>query len=217
VIKAFVLAEGQTEETFLRDLVSPHLASHGLHLTPVLASTKRVKSGHKFRGGVVSYRQVETDLRPLLADSSAAVVTTMIDYYRLPADFPGMADRPASPHAGDHVAHLEEALRREIDSPRFEPFFCLHEFEALLFADTSAILDRFQNAKNPHLLEPQAAPEEVNDGEATHPAARIQAVAPGYRKALHGPMIAKTIGLARIRQRCPRFDRWVSLLESRGG
>lgn len=33
---------------------------------------------------------------------------------------------------------------------------------------------------------------------------------------LHGPLIAESIGLPRIRQRCPRFDQWISMLEQWG-
>ena len=35
-----------------------------------------------------------------------------------------------------------------------------------------------------------------------------------YRKALHGPLIAETIGLDAIREECPRFNQWVECLES---
>ncbi|HHB90288.1 MAG TPA: DUF4276 family protein [Anaerolineae bacterium] len=34
------------------------------------------------------------------------------------------------------------------------------------------------------------------------------------RKTLHGPMIIKRIGLASIRERCPHFDAWVTMLEN---
>ena len=33
-----------------------------------------------------------------------------------------------------------------------------------------------------------------------------------YSKREHGPLIAEEIGLEKIRQRCPRFDRWLSRL-----
>src|SRR6185436_9487197 len=48
VRRVHVLVEGQTEETFIRDVLAPHLASREVYLTPVLAATKRIKSGLKF-------------------------------------------------------------------------------------------------------------------------------------------------------------------------
>lgn len=38
----------------------------------------------------------------------------------------------------------------------------------------------------------------------------------GYRKTLHGPLLAERIGLDRIRAECPRFDAWLRRLESLG-
>lgn len=75
--KVLVSVEGQTEETFIREVLSRHLAGYGVHLIPVVLSTKRVKQGNKFRGGLVSYEQARGELVHLLRDSSAAAVTTM--------------------------------------------------------------------------------------------------------------------------------------------
>jgi hypothetical protein len=124
-----VLVEGQTEETFVRDVLTAHLAAFDVHPNPVLLKTKRVKSGGAFRGGVTSTEQVIGDVRRLLGDKGAAAVTTMIDYYALPDDFPGMsafpsyrktlhgpmavgaiglaALRAACPHAGAWLTRLE--------------------------------------------------------------------------------------------------------------
>ncbi len=43
--RVLVLAEGQTEETFFRELLAPHLWGHEVYPQVVLAATKRVKSG----------------------------------------------------------------------------------------------------------------------------------------------------------------------------
>ena len=52
------------------------------------SSHKTVKRGPNFKGGITSFGQVERDLRRLLGDTSAALVTTMFDLYGLPDDFP---------------------------------------------------------------------------------------------------------------------------------
>ena len=92
--RLLVLVEGRTEETFVWNVLQPHLGLFGVSPTAVVLKTKRVKSGGAFRGGVTSTAQVLGDLRRLLGDTGAAAVTTIIDYYGLPDDFPGMATRP---------------------------------------------------------------------------------------------------------------------------
>lgn len=85
--RALVLVEGQTEERFVKDVLAPAFWSRGLYLSPTILVTKRVKDGPNFKGGVTRFARFENDLRELLR-SGGAVVTTILDYYRLPADFP---------------------------------------------------------------------------------------------------------------------------------
>ena len=79
VRKAFVLAEGQTEEGFVKKVLQPAMPI-GLYLVPVIIATKRVNSGGKFKGGVPTYPKVRAEVLRLLNDSSAVTVTTMLDY-----------------------------------------------------------------------------------------------------------------------------------------
>ncbi|MFU8805308.1 MAG: hypothetical protein ACNA8W_15965 [Bradymonadaceae bacterium] len=37
---------------------------------------------------------------------------------------------------------------------------------------------------------------------------------PGFSKTLHGPLATGGTGLASLREQCPRFDAWVSELET---
>lgn len=56
--------------------------------------------------------------------------------------------------------------------------------------------------------------EDINDGSATAPSKRLLRYIPGYRKVLHGPRAIADTGLAVLRARCPRFDAWVTRLET---
>lgn len=214
--RGYILVEGQTEETFVRDVLHDHLVQAGLLLIPIILSTKRIKSGLKFRGGVASFKQVETEIRRLLMDRDVKVVTTMLDFYGLPEDFPRLA-LPDRHTCYDRVASFEEAFRRSIDSARFLPYLSLHEFEALLLSDAGAVGDVLQARAIETELGPIAAsfasPEEIDDGASTHPAARILAIDKGYRKALHGPLAAARIGIATLREKCPHFGAWLRHLE----
>lgn len=214
--KVLILCEGQTEETFVQRSIVPHLLTLNVVAIPTLIVTKKPTSGAVSRGGITRYAQVRRDIVHLLRDSSAALVTTLIDYYGLPADFPGMSTLPdGSPY--QKVAHLEQALTQDINNNRFLPYLIIHEFEAFLFAQPRVIMQTFAQRGSVERvfgdLSSFASPEEINDGQHSHPAARIQRHFRQYRKPIHGPIIVEKIGLPAIRATCPHFDAWMRRLE----
>ncbi|HDT6079653.1 TPA: DUF4276 family protein [Aeromonas veronii bv. veronii] len=207
--RVLVFVEGQTEETFLRDLLVPYFSRLGIYLTPILAQTS---PGHK--GGIVSYGKVKHQLTRLCRQDQGAYVTTMMDYYGLPNDFPGLDGRVADAH--EQVVRLEQALQRDIDAPNFIPNLMLHEFEALLFSAPEKIAEWLDDQA---LLAPMAAiraafatPEHINNSPQTAPSKRILALVPHYKKTVDGPLIAEDIGLDAIRAQCPHFNNWIERL-----
>jgi len=218
VKRVHILVEGQTEETFVRDVLGPHFLSSELALQAIVVSTKRVKAGGKFKGGVTSYEQVRREIRILLRDGAVAAVTTMFDFYGLPEDFPGKSTLPRQGSCYERVAYLEEAFRKDIDTQRFLPYLSLHEFEALLLVSPEEIGSALPGQPSLGSLATElrsfASPEEVDDGPETHPSARIRRSIRSYQKSLHGPIVAARIGLVAIRQRCPHFNEWLKSLEA---
>jgi hypothetical protein len=218
VKRVHVLVEGQTEETFTRRLLSPHLGALGVHLTPIIITTKRLKSGRKLKGGIGAYRQIRKDLERLLGDSSAAAVTTMIDYYGLPADVPGRSSLPRGGTVWERARHLEDSMRADLGDARLLPYLSVHEFEALLLADPD-LIERVLSTQGlgrslAAVTSAAGSPEEVDDGPTSHPAARIMRLAPAYQKTVHGPVITGRIGLGVLRERCPHFGDWLCRLEA---
>jgi len=216
--RVLILVEGQTEETFVRDVLAPHFLARNVALTPKILVTRRVKSGGHFKGGIVNYAQVRRDLHLLLADTGAERITTMLDYYGLPEDFPGLANRPSGT-CYQRVEHVERAFQAELAHPRFLPYLALHEFEALLFTDPARCEWVFSDA--PGTIERMrairdgvASPEEINEGPATAPSKRLLNFFPRYQKTLHGPLATEAQGLAPLRAACPHFHAWVSVLEA---
>ncbi|MCP4022163.1 MAG: DUF4276 family protein [Desulfobacteraceae bacterium] len=53
--KVLVLVEGPTEEAFVRHILQNHLMDYKVMIIPTIVTTKRVKSGPNFKGGIVSY------------------------------------------------------------------------------------------------------------------------------------------------------------------
>lgn len=127
--RVLVLVEGQTEERFVKDVLCPHLWPRGIDTIPKVVTTKRVKRGPDFKGGITDYQKAENDLRRLLNDTGVASVTTLIDYYGLPTDFPGVNSRPhGTPY--DRARHVEEEWAGAINHARFHPYLMVHEFTA---------------------------------------------------------------------------------------
>src|SRR6266567_2203860 len=136
--RVLILVEGPTEARFVKDILAPHLWERGVAPTPTIVTTKKVKSGGSFKGGVYSFQKIENDLRPLLADNGAALVTTMFDYYAFPKDFAGLKEVKAI-KSTERVAQLEGALEKYFDHKRLRAYLMLHEYEAMLFAEPPSI------------------------------------------------------------------------------
>ncbi len=215
--RVLLLVEGQTEETFVKRVLAPHLWEHGKAPEATRIATKQVQGRRAFRGGMPVFSKVEGDLRRLLGSSPAAV-TTLFDYYALPDDFPGKKTLPTGGSCFDRAAHVERAFGAKIGDPRFLPNLVLHEFEALLFAEPSSIaavlLDEERSAELSAIATGHASPEHIDEGPETHPCRRIERLLPRYQKPLHGPRIAERIGLPTIRASCRHFDAWLTRLEA---
>lgn len=191
-----VLAEGQTEEAFVNQVLAPHLAGFD-----VVADVRCVTTGrdrHRldvvYRGGLRDYGKVQRDLQRWMAEDRDAVFTTMIDLYALPRDFPGFTEaaRLADPYA--RVRHLEQALGGDIGQHRLIPYIQLHEFEALLFSDPEKFDWHYIEhdraiSRLAELARQFDSPELIDDGAATAPSKRIIAEIPEYeyQKTTAGP------------------------------
>src|SRR5580704_9718186 len=138
--RVLILVEGQTEERFTKDVLGPFFWAAHLFFHPTILVTKRAKNGPNFKGGVTNFAKFQNDIRRILNSAAGALVTTMLDYYGLPNDFPGMATRPPNGNSLQRVIHVETEIARKIEAPaNFLPFLALHEFEAWLFSDPAEI------------------------------------------------------------------------------
>lgn len=215
--KILLLVEGQTEETFVKQIINPYLAVFDKYAIPTIITTKIAKRGNHFKGDVPAYQNVKRQIRRLLNDSSAVIVGTFIDYYGLPDSFPGKESLPDTIPI-EKVRYLEDELRNDISEPRFLPYYSLHEFEALLFSDPTTIAvsltspDKAQILKNFRQQFP--SPEEINDNPQTCPSARIESVFKNYQKVLYGSLISRRIGLEKIRRECRHFSEWLERIEN---
>ncbi|MER2564142.1 MAG: DUF4276 family protein [Myxococcaceae bacterium] len=216
--KVLLLVEGQTEEEFVAEVLRPELRGVGVELVPVLLKTKRVKSGGHFRGGVSNYAAVRGDVLRLLKDSSAALVSSILDLYGLPADFPGVGERGAN--ASAWALNVERAWQADIGSDRFRPYLSIHEFEAFAFVAPDRCTTVFSPSQADSLAKVSQAfgghVESINDGPTTHPSARVAAIRSGYEKPVHGALITIETGLDRLAAASPHFSSFLSMLRAQG-
>ena len=220
--RLLILAEGQSEETFARRTLIPHLSAFGVHGSVTVLRTKRIMSGGGFRGGVSSYAKIRKNVIELLNDSSARV-TTLLDFYGLPNDFPQRTGTLTIPGltAREKVVRLQQAFAADIGHHRhFIPFLALHEFEAWLFSSPQTVADHFGNPaltdRLTEVVNQAGAPEEINNDPATHPSARIEQMISDFKKTSDGPIILHKATLATVRAACPHFGQWLATIEGLG-
>jgi hypothetical protein len=215
--KILILVEGQTEETFVKDILFPHLEKKSIYCIPKLATTKRVRSGPDFKGGIVSYGKLEIDIKRLLTDTSTVAVTTMIDYYGFSTIVPfKVAIKGGS--CFERVILLEKMFKENIGHKKFLPYLQLHEFEALVFVSPGVVTAAFKQEDKEAAINKIKSSfktvEEINDNPATVPSRRLLTLFPSYQKTLHGPLIVKRTGLETIRKECSHFNQWLTQLEN---
>ena len=224
-----ILVEGQTEENFVRDVLTDHLFHYGVHVyrrSLKTGKTRRINSSgnretKEHKGGGVTYQRLRDDLTLWRKQDQDAILTTMIDFYGLKNDFP-KSNLPSN-LAIEKVEALEAQLASDFRLANFIPYVQMHEFEALLFSDVQILneivsTDSLPNPKTlQSLLEIRAqsqTPEHINDSPLTAPSKRLAQVYEGRYGKTEGNIVASLIGLATIRRECRHFDTWLTKLEN---
>ena len=225
--RLFVHVEGETEETFVTEILRPHLVDVGFHaVSPKLLGNARARAQ---RGGIRNWASASEDILRHLKEDQNLFSTVMVDYYALPKmgsnAWPGR-DAPENLTSSEKGKRVEAAILQDIAARlgttpelcRFVPFVMMYEFEALLFSDCQAFADGVgMSHLAPKLFAIRNAfstPEEINDSPDTAPSKRVEALIPGYQKPLYGNVAASEIGLLAIRAECANFADWLSRLEA---
>ena len=177
-IRLNFIVEGQTEEAFVKQILSPYLAGVEVWVQARCVLTSR-RRNIKHRGGIENYERARNDINAWIKEDRNSDVrfTTMFDVYGLPTNFPGYKDAKQTADPYGRVEVLENALAADISDRRFIPHFQLHEFEALLLSDPQKLDSQFDNSTGIRRLVDMVArfdsPELINDGKTTAPSKRI--------------------------------------------
>lgn len=218
-----ILCEGQTEERFVKEVLSPYLQQFNIYPKPILLLTSKKKNA---RGGMLSYAQAKRDLTILQKqfrdnNSEHHMFTTMFDYYALPDDFPGVDESTEIQNVRDRISFLEDKFAEDMGRGAFIPYIQLHEFEALLFVDIIKLQTEYPlSSEKIRILKEETDiygdPELINNSPDTAPSKRIIAALAQdyhYNKVQSGTAVAYAIGIEALLKNCQHFNEWINVIQ----
>jgi hypothetical protein len=219
----YIVVEGATEQTFVRDVLAPHLVPDGIYLHPA-----RIEKPGK-KGGDIRFTRAMNDICTFIKMREDIYVSTMFDYFRIDSSWPGLQNvrqrirNGVSLTATNKAEMLETATQNKIVEAlpeydienRFIPYIEMHEFEALLFSDADILSELIEIDVNTirEIIEEYSNPEEINDNPDQAPSKRLQRLHNGYRKVAMGKTISEAVGIQTIRSQCPHFNEWLNKFE----
>lgn len=206
------IVEGQTELEFIQNQVIPYFYGRG-YTNPMNAQKITTNRQANKKGGVGSFDLLRNEVQRVAAPGDA-LITTLLDFFRLPSNFPGYTKD------SHQIGRIEQAVREAVDGVSrdiFFPYIQRHELESLMFTSLDALKIVFDREGQlevlQSILDQYSNPEDINSGSDSSPSKRLLQVDPKYDKVLYGGMILEASGIDAIRCRCPRFDAWMGVLE----
>ncbi len=214
--KLVIICEGKTEQFFCEKILRPHFAGLDIEMNHQIIAHSN--------GGLVKWEFLKKQVSLTLQTDLNCFVTTFIDFYGIQSrhEFPAWEAAAAKGNRGDQLSLLESALRNDIGGDfqkRFIPYIQLYEFEALVFSEYTSFTG-YYSAREANfealkaICQQFANPEEINDNPKTTPSRRLNEHIRGYDKYSDGIDICDITGLASIRNKCPRFNNWITQLEN---
>lgn len=216
-----IICEGATEDRFIEKVLVPYMKNFDIVVKSRLVTTNRKKG---IAGGMTSYSRCKDDLMRWKKENSNDTYcdhyySTMIDLYKLPTDFPGVKKHAGQTDSMKRVLSIEDSFLKDIKWDNFIPYIQLHEFESLVFANLSALINDYPekssqiNLLKKQLIDCNDEPEKVNSRPQQSPSKRIEQAIGKYNKVKSGPMVAAKAGIDVLADRCPHFAEWIERLK----
>ncbi|MDR1897136.1 MAG: DUF4276 family protein [Prevotellaceae bacterium] len=215
--RVIIICEGQTEQEFCNKTLSPYFSTKQIFIQPPLIK--------KSNGGIVKWNELKKQIENHLRQDPTTFVSTLIDYYGIyqKYQFPEWDASLDITDKNERLDFLEQKMNDDINprlNSRFIPYMQLHEFEGLLFSDINIFQQQLLENEiidNQLLQETFRTfsdnPEMINDSPQTAPSKRLGKIISGYNKIVYGNILAETIGLQNIINKCPRFGAWIHKIE----
>lgn len=208
-----ILVEGDSELMFIKQqfitaLYARSKSTWSIETCKIITNRKLNK-----KGGNVNYEYLCNDVARFSAQN-CTVITTFLDFFRLPVTFPGYTTDGKLIHQIEIA--MEADMRKRIPTLRlFVPYIQKHEFEALLFSSMEGfnyLLDEdSQLERIKEIMKEFPCPEDINGGATTAPSKRLMAIF-NYDKTADSSDILEMTGFDTIYSKCPRFASWFDSL-----
>lgn len=213
--KITIICEGYSELAFCKDILEPHLKNFGVQLFYELTNQSK-------DGGITKWLNIKNQIIKIHEIDGDMAISTFFDYYGMNRSlkFLKWAEAEQEIDRSVRMEILEKGMCDDIgDGIKFIPYIQLHEYEALVFSNYDAfeLLYDEQDADLDELrriCEQHANPEEINNIKITSPSNRLLQNIYRYNKIQSGIDLITITGLEKIRSKCPRFNEWISKLES---
>ncbi|PHS31645.1 MAG: hypothetical protein COA95_05775 [Methylophaga sp.] len=222
--RLLIHVEGQTEETFINEVLAPHLHQYGFSTVSArLLGNSRCRFR---RGGVGHWQSARTDILNHLKEDTGSISTIMVDYYALPNSWPMKPESIHLPFPAEKANLIQDEIHADICAEmgnnflpsRFIPYIMMYEFEGLLFSSPDAFARGIAHSElsaDFHRIKANfETPEHINDSPQTAPSKRIINLVKNYDKPHMGVLAILEIGLTEIRTECPLFNYWLTQLEN---
>ncbi|MDR2451136.1 MAG: DUF4276 family protein [Candidatus Accumulibacter sp.] len=136
-----------------------------------------------------------------LTNDSDAWISTLLDFYGLPEDFPGLPEALSAGDPQEKFVALQDRFAAKLDHQRFIPFLAPHEFEAWLFSAPDVVEAHFGKARLADQLRDAVrqagAPEWIDHDADTHPKALSRSLVDVYGETSGGPVRERRVQGAR--------------------
>lgn len=213
LVNIAISVEGQTEESFVKQILVPYFVQKNIFVEPIIVKTKKLAS-HSFKGGTIPFEKAMKEITNLLT-RKYDLVTTFYDYYGLHKEFIPKNNLTDSYKI---VELIEGKMASHVNNKKFIPYIQLHEFESFLFIAPDVTINNLMDCKkttveqtiNKALQQANNNPELVNNSPETAPSKRILKVYSSYQKIIDGTNICRELGVQKICERCPHFNSWIS-------
>lgn len=210
--RIYIVVEGQTEQEFVNSMIAPYLQGFGIYsVTPILIRTSRIG-----RGGMVNYQHLYNTVQMLLKSSQTDfVVTTFIDFFRIPTNMPKYEECVQLADKEQQIRAMEKAIDESVDDRRFFSYIQKHEFEALLFSSNKGFEYYYPSEfseKTATIIACFDNPENINSSPKGAPSKRLLSIKSDYNKVLEGNLIVMEIGINAIIDKCSRFAAWINYM-----
>ncbi len=205
------IVEGITEVSFVEKKIIPYLYSRGftnaMNAQTIITNRKLNK-----KGGVINYKLLKNDILRVFAQENV-IVTTLIDFFRLPTNFPKYTTDSSL------IDKIEEGIFEEIgQGSNFLPYIQKYELESLMFSGIEGfdiVIDEENQMQDiREILKVYKNPEDINGSSEGAPSKRLERIY-DYDKVLDSEMIFEMLTIERIKSKNPRFNNWITAIENK--